>query len=319
MKNPVIIIRKADQHEWEKGYTYIDFREVPEEPPSVFIGTAHREENYNNIELFKLALYCRKKGTKLVMFGQRNHLPLFSTFADAMIYPTMEPDQDLYGDFNDNQNITTYDPPSIPNGFGITDLSLYDYVDHEGDKPSILGRAMLEISDEEVVEHFTDIQIHVLEQSVEVYDRLRRENVLLPGFIVCEMKEHAICHGPRYREIADQAARDLKLPFITAREWLHKLAKECGQDYMAVQCLASAILNWSWICDGGSANIFSFFPFKVLAMRDVFIPEALMRELHHARFGRGIFPYFNTESFFARLDTQEHHFIKMIENFVNET
>ena len=153
---------------------------------------------------------------------------------------------------------------------------------------------MREVSDEDVVREFAWPTVTVRESSRECFkseifeDRYRY-------LLQCEIKEFQDCSGRDFRDRIHTASMLGLLRATTDREWMRDLARRCGQHYMAVQYLASLYLGWSWVCYGGSSNLFAFFPVKTLLLSDAYVWPELSRKLCRARFPDETFPLINEE------------------------
>lgn len=261
--------------------------------------TMHRTENGNSLEVLKFALWCRKNGVHLTMFGAMNQLPIFSVFADAcLLAESPRYLEHAYSDIDNSTHYTTYNPPAIPPSLNVIDLDRMAEVSGEREERTVMGTAMKEITDEEVIQAFSKIVVSVRKSSLDLF--ARKVVGLIPrNTIVCELKEHDLCGGRELREKLRIFEAKSEIRMLTGRSFIRDLCNLCGDHYMAVQCIGSIYENWSWFCNGGSANIFAFFPFKTVVMRDVFVPHELTRWLSMSRFGCGLFPMFSPEEFLS--------------------
>lgn len=247
--------------------------------------TMHRRENWNNLEIFKLAILLRRKRIRLVMFGALNQLPMFSLFADAVILRSM-PNylQNAYGDVIRPGHVTDMQTISLPRELNVIDMSIEPKFNGHKLHP-YLEEAIKTITDEEVVEVFKFPTIWIRQSSFDLFESLP----IPKNMIGCEMKEHygSTDWKMRLRMVGDQ------LPLIYDRAYFRNLCNTCGEHYMAVTCLMSLLKNWMWICYGGSCNIHSFFPFKCLLLSNSLVYPDLSQMLSDARFGPSPFPMFD--------------------------
>lgn len=274
----------------DRTYKTYDFRAGPWKHEMIF--AMHRLENGNNLEVLKLALYCRRRHIKMTMIGVLNQFPLFSIFADAVILCSAENYLDeAYVDHVAPQHYTCYKTPPLPESIMVTNLDRMLAVatgkEYEG---HILTAAMLEVSDDEVVDAFADVTVRVRSSSYDLYHRLCNQRRIPRFTLIAELKEYCGAHGFLWRNALNAWAEKSGVRVITDRSWQIALAGDCGEHYMAVQCLGSILSGWAWYCYGGSTNIMSFFPFKLLVISDAFAQYSLAHKLSLARFGESIFP-----------------------------
>jgi hypothetical protein len=286
------------------GRPYVSFQFNQKQFSDVLICTMHREENTNNLEVLRLAAYCRLHRIKLTMFGTLNQFPLFSLFADSVILEDVQHSLcAIYDDVDHPHKHTTAIPAILPPSLKVHDLCLKGFIMY-GEKPTgVFAQALSEVNDEEVVEHFANATVHVISSSYKTYLRLKQEGFIDECAIICELKEYAFCHGTMFRDMIESRAKETGLSVITNRTRLRQLSTEAGQHYMAVQVLASMLSGWSWVCYGGSSNIFSFFPLRVLLLSDCYVQQDLCAKLSRARFRERGFPMFDANEFFALDDT----------------
>lgn len=285
-------------------------------------------EHFNNIELLKLSIWCKRKGIRIVAYGNLNEFPLFGIFADAAILlPTNE--NSIYEGSTTYQcksevldQITSeslYFPARVSflnqrhweiNGIGQVLDSSGEFIGchvinvcrsnyDQSTKPVhfLLDIASREVSDEEVVDIFSFPRIHIRKSSLEIYESLKKEGEIGANWVIGEIKRGDSCGGEHLKSILESKTKGYELEFILDIDTLDRLQKKCSSNYMEVQVLSSFLSNWMWICYGGSSNIFSFFPVKVLSLSDSMCLPDLCRKLSVARFGDylgGIFPEFDT-------------------------
>lgn len=277
-------------------YYFHKFTHTPAE--KTITATMHVRENTNNLEVLKLALYCRALGIRLCMFGSANQFPLFSIFADEMIF---ERDRRhalsaAYDDIGGTERHTTYEPPTMPPLIKAADLTREsEFIALREPIHDRLRHAMSVVSDDEVVAAFANATIHVREWSYEVFDELSRHNTFQPDRIIFEMKECASSHGAALRDTIAKQLWDYGIDTESDRSKQAALCETCREHYMAVQLLASIFYNWTWLCYGGSSNLFAFFPVKKLLLSDAYVWPDLSRKMSAAKWGSSGFPLINEE------------------------
>lgn len=295
MKYPVINVVEEFQRIDLIGinHLYYEFNKNPKEGEVLLFLNLH--EHYNNLELFKVALFCRRNNTRLVAYGHLNEFPLFSTFADAAILYSRD-DHQIY----EGISRYTYDHGLVG---GIFNESLSHSVRQcwslgrvWGKKPLLLEMIEKEVSDEDVVNEFAFANVCVRRQAHTKYQILKSIGLIKSDLVVCEVKNSPDCGGPHLIANLKSKLKDFDLRFETDIEFNKKMFGLCGQDYMGVQVLASFLDNWMWILYGGSCNIFPFFPVKILSMADQTVLPELTRKMAIKRFGEmgKIFPEFET-------------------------
>lgn len=252
-------------------------------------------EHFNNLELFKVALFCKRNDVKLIAYGHLNEFPLFGTFADAAILYSRD-DHNIY------EGVTNY---LYDHGLvgGIFNESLSHRVRQcwslgrtNESRPLLLDIIEKEVSDEDVVKEFSFPKIFVRKQAYEKYNILKNIGLIKDDLIVCEVKESVGCGGSQLLSVLKESSKDLGMEIKTEKIFNKTLFGLCGQDYMSVQILSSLMNNWMWILYGGSCNIFPFFPVKILSMSDQTILPELTTKISIERFGDigHIFPEYKT-------------------------
>lgn len=258
-------------------------------------------EHYNNIEILKFSLLCKMYNTRLVVYTHINEFPLVSTFADAAILYVSNTEE-IY------DHITRYDYSRdvvgklfnqfLSSPHGLNDAIALSRTDSQK-WPLLLEIANETISDEEVVDNFCFPKICIKETSYQKYLEISKE--LKENLIVCEVKtseEKQLGYdtGEIFLESLEKNTKKYILEVKTKKIFNKKLAKFCGEDYMGVQILCSFLKNWMWICYGGSSNIFSFFPVKILSLTDQTLCKELTRKMSIKRFGEigKVFPEYDS-------------------------
>lgn len=302
-----------------KKHYFYDFSPHKKFDQSI-VASMHQWENYNNVEVLKLGLWCKKHNIKLTMYGFFNQLPLFGIFADAVILQDAESwsnalynatEEEGFGSCYITDQVSfekiRYYQKMFSNG--VFDLSrdivfneqhplLRDHFIENDFKtwPLLLSLSEKEISDEEVVEAYANPVIHIRRSAKEKYDQMVCEGFIKPDILMCEVKTGYYCGGEHLLSCFKKATEGYPIEICMDIDFKKLLASRCGQDYMAVQMLCSAFSNWMWACYGGSSNIFPFFPIKLASVSDAYCRYALIRKLFRARLGElgEIFPETNT-------------------------
>lgn len=285
-------------------------------------------EHFNNIELLKFAIWCKRHNTRLVAYGSINEFPLFGIFADAAILVPSD-DSPLYegsthyrchSDVIDKMTAETLYFPARTSflnkrhweinglnptaevdgdfiGCHVINLCRSNYGSDIKPMNFLIDIACKEVSDEDVVERFAFPTMHIRKSSLRKFEYLKSSGMIGKDWIVGEIKRGDGCGGDHLVSILKSKVNKLDLPFVLDLDQLSRICKECGTNYMEVQLLCSFFLNWMWICYGGSSSIFSFFPIKVVSMSDSMCRPELSRKLSIARFGEKLgtlFPEFET-------------------------
>lgn len=263
--------------------------------------TMHHYENFNNIEVLKFALWCRRNGYFITAYGMLNQLPMFGIFADeailqvcprwaTSIYPnekegnnsTVYQGADLFGSFSSDEYDASLDlsrPPGGPETW-----------------PEYLARAESEISDEDVAVAFLCPEIVVRKEAYETYSSLCSEGFIRNNTVMCEAKINDGCGGDHLLGVFAEKTRNYELPVCTDLSYRRELCRRSGLDLMSVQILASLGSNWMWAAYGGASNILPFFPIKILSLSDAYCRPELTRTLFSRRYGPfgDVFPEFDT-------------------------
>lgn len=270
----------------------------------------HRIENTNNLEVFKLAIWVRKRGEQLSMQGTLNQLPLLALFADEVVLEDF-PDAtaEIYDDVAAPHRHTSYKSgPLLP---GYQDLCRMEAMvanpnstNDPADWHEDLRAAMNEVAVEEVVEEFCGARLVVRQESFHLWLRLRNAGAIPPRCaIVGEIKAFTGSFGPKFLDLMQRWAATNGVEFHANREKQRDLARKCGSHYLAVQCLGGFLDHWAFVCYGGSSNLFSFFPFRHILLSDTFTNTQISRWLAEKRFGESgkVFPMFDPYRFVEAL------------------
>ena len=107
---------------------------------------------------------------------------------------------------------------------------------------------------------------------------------------MCEIKP--AFEGGKMRETLDHNRELFRQPILgVSWEEQRKLLDKVGhQHYMGVQLLASLFKGWSFLCFGGSSNLFSLLPARVIHLSDTHCKPHydLLRKLAVARWGENL-------------------------------
>lgn len=266
--------------------------------PEVLV-TMHQFENFNNIEVLKFALMCRRKGVRITAYGMLNQLPLFGIFADSAIlqvnpswsknvYPRDGDDHsttyetfDLFGELADDFDMAfnLSRPPGPPESW-----------------PSFLREPEYEITDQEVAREFLCPDLFVREQALEAYRGMAKDGFIGRDTIMCEVKINSACGGRHLLDIFRKKTEGYEIPVCHDQGYRRELCRRSGMDLMSVQALSSLDSNWMWISYGGASNILPFFPIKILSLSDAYVRPELTRALFSGRYGPfgDVFPEFET-------------------------
>jgi hypothetical protein len=179
-------------------------------------------EHWNNLELFKFYLWCKKNKIRVVTYGHLNELPLLSLFSDAVILFPKNGSSSLYS----GGSVYSYDEELLSkiilqeiNGPGA--LSFLDYrrweinselttkfekshfegayvpwvltghiiglskgYQNNSIKPYhiLLDIAMKAVSDEEVVEKFTFPKLWIRSSSMSIWEKIKKDSFINEEF-----------------------------------------------------------------------------------------------------------------------------------------
>jgi hypothetical protein len=264
------------------------------------IATMHNMENTNNLEVLKFALWCKKNDIKLTMYGLLNQLPLFGIFADSVILQDKENwSKNIYPQKIGDHDATHYAAENMFEKFELFDraddtenrfnscINLFRHGESPPNQwPVLLSLADREISDEEVVEHFSFPTIYIRSDAYKKYKQLKNNGKIQDNLIVCEVRVSGGCGGEHLLSVFKEKTKDYPLPICFDLDFRKNLCAACGQDYMAVQILCSLISNWMWIAYGGSSNILPFFPIKIISISDIYCRYDLIRKIFIKRYGQ---------------------------------
>jgi hypothetical protein len=127
---------------------------------------------------------------------------------------------------------------------------------------------MLAISDEEVVDRFSDSVMYFLESGWKKFSSLREK---LPTNVVMSEIKSVSRILKTHLERGKTFFRGMEqIPFVGIdQQFQISLVEKTGIDhYMTVQIMASNFLNWQFFCVGGSSNLMCILPVRLLFIHD---------------------------------------------------
>ena len=220
-------------------------------------------EYWISTDLFKFKIYADRNKQHVIGVCSYNQIPHFSLFCDEIWLTTAKPA--WYQDHSNN-NIHT-------GRF----RQRHDYINIEN---GVFRNAfMSKISDAEVVETYAYKTIYLMESSYKKF--LEIESTLPRNIIVAEAKQkrhHAFL-------IFLESLGDI---VGVRQDFQRELVSRVTDHYMAIQILASNVLNWQFFCIGGSSNLMCVLPVKIIAMKDQTINESVLRIVYGFMEKRGL-------------------------------
>jgi hypothetical protein len=230
-------------HEGKKtGFKYI-FNHVQDFEKEIVIAP-HYNETYISLELFKLAIHCKKNKVKITSIGSMNQFTFFGTFSDEVICLK---DTHLHNIYASNYS-----------SFG-TDGSYFhkipNYVDiYKGGMDMNAFPEANQISIDEVIEAFTFPPLYVRDSTFNYFNSLD-----LPSDIIyCEIKNNF------YPKLLNFIKNNFPDAIGVDKSFQRSLLKEAKDHFMGVQLLASLYKGWQFIAAGGSVNLFNVLPVRPL-------------------------------------------------------
>jgi hypothetical protein len=232
------------------------------------------KENEHNTELFKLKLYCERENIQLVSHGRLNQLPLLSQLSDRVVLDGGASMNSLY-----------------------TESSHYCTRQRRMEKDERFWKCAKEISDEEVVEKFKSTTLCIRRSS---YEFFLKEN-FPKRLVVAEIR---LGNDQQKKYVEKNSPVEITgLDY----EFQRSLVKRSNHHYMSLQVLGSLLNQWSWICGGGSANLFCLLPVNCLILTEagkMFRPSTrnIIRKLAQNRFAElgAIVPIIDTSTQWTR-------------------
>lgn len=275
-----------------KNFSIIDFNPDKKFDHEIVV-TPHYMENYGNVIFWKLKLFCEKNNIKLTSFGLLNQLPVFSIFSDKMILQNRANLGQIYqgpsmvGAEKDFINLLTnaeysevrtmwknhilvMNPPKNSRKYKMLQKSMPYYV-----------AAAKEISDEQVAERFSNLNVFIRESSLKLFHKLKiPKNLIVCEFKTCLLGQQKVHLYPVHKWIVENKDKFIYPLVGINRNFQKKMLSGCGNHYMSIQILASLLNNWQFMCQGGSANLMSILPVKSLLFNEQWInPSASVRNI----------------------------------------
>ena len=249
-------------HEGEKiGFKYT-FNNSNDYDSEIVIAP-HYNETYISLQLFKLAIYCKKHKIKVTSIGSMNQLPFFGLFSDEAICLK---DTHLHNIYSSNYS-----------SFG-TDASYFNQIpnfkDIYGGSMGINGFPEVnEISIDEVIKEFVFPPIFLRRSTIDYFKDLS----LPQNIIYCEIKTHF------YPKLTNLIKYNFPNAVGLDKSFQRDLLEKSGDHFMGIQLLASFLKGWQFIAAGGSVNLFNVLPIRPLCflenqddLTDEFIKAAII-------------------------------------------
>ena len=220
----------------------------------------HYGENTQNMELFKLKIYCEKNNIQVISRGRLNQLPLLSQISDRVELESKNNMVKIYSDGSHYLNHRKEIPPKR--------------------NSQLWEKSWQEISDEEVIDRFMSTTVCIRRSSYEFFIKEKFPKRLT----VAEVR---IGNNQQRRHISDNAPMK-----ITGLDYSFQkqLVEKSKDHYMSVQVLGSLLNQWSFLCGGGSANLHCLLPVNWLLLTETpkhfgFSTINIIRGLARSRYG----------------------------------
>lgn len=239
-----------------------------------FVISPHRSENTNNTDLLRLRLYCRDRNLKLISYGSLNQLPFLSIFSDEvwlennskleMIYRTgskCDTFNGIIGDLNKYfkkvKNVETFSK-------NWWDLKIHD------------------IKRERIVDEFASMRIYIRQSSYSLFNKLLEDGTIPKNHLWLEVK---FATNFSYNFLKNGCA--FNSPMVGLNKlFQRKLLKVTKNHYMTIQLLSSLIRSNFFVCQAGSANLFSVVPVVSIMLHEWWLYDlALCRKMAIKRYG----------------------------------
>jgi hypothetical protein len=274
-----VTIKPITLEEKEGIYSY----QTDETYPERYIIAPHSGENRNSLELLKFKLWAEKQRRGITCLGCLNQVPLFSQFCNRMVLRD-KPDclNESYTCHLSDYHIDRTVPKGERGWWMDIDIKPENAWDIKTIPP--FHRMLTEnVADEKVLERYTEPVVWIRRETWELFKKLK----LPKDIFMCEIKPAS--DGGKIREILDHNRDMFKLPLkgVTWEDQRELLNATGHQHYMGVQLLASLYNNWNFICYGGSSNLFSLLPVRVVHLSSSHMgpQRPLIRALSIARWG----------------------------------
>ncbi len=263
----------------ENAYIYEIDASTPFRDEIVY--TPHFGENFGNAGFLKLKLYCARRRTRVIAFGHLNQLPEFSVLADrAILQGGDHLLSKLYLDkvtgwttemaimrrLSKARFVQGHQMSGDSHNFllsrGQCDARLgADVTPELRQKHELIVAAMDEIEDQELIDAFAWPEVCIRQSTWDLFHRLD-----LPENIICSEIKEGWGFGSQIREWL--ARSDLPSVVGVDHVFQHELVAKVGSHFMGIQFLASWLKNWTFVCIGGSANLFALLPVKAIVLFD---------------------------------------------------
>lgn len=259
-----------------------------------------RHENYECPLLFKLKYYCEQNNIKLISFGSKNFFPLYAMYSDEVVLLKDSGNPSWYKGFDGSSNKIDASPIfDLPQYVEMTPEEMIRWRTPVPFKKT--HKIALNASPEKIAQRFANAPIYVREESyrkfIEVKETLPR------NVIVAEIKDNVPMGNMLLKK------KDFEVIGLN-HDWQIKLQNQVGKDnYLTCQILGSHTLNWSYICIGGSANLFSVVPIQTVFMLDWLLDVDQIKSFSQIRYGTSKLPIVLNKNQFlhdAHADWQEH-------------
>lgn len=279
-------------HSYRRPWSHYKFLREPRNGKRLIVAP-YKNENTSNFDLFKLGIYCQKHNIHLIGYGTQNKFSLLSLFSSEVLTINDPAEMThLYGHIGvrEDGSIGAVD---ISNTRYHWDTSSIQHVDAEYQEINIDGPHPItqwlvdikkEITDDEILEHYTWLTVYVRQSTYELYEKLTAEGFLPKNCVWCECRyeHHPIC---THKALEMLKKHDFGIPTYGLDEYAfqNKILERVGTHYMGIQILCSLFSNCFFFCMRGSSNLFSVIPAKVIGFTDAYLSEsvsALPEEAH---------------------------------------
>jgi hypothetical protein len=240
-------------------------------------------EHWISTDLFKFRLWAEQEQKHVIGFCAKNQIPLYSLFCDEIVLISAKPV--WYQKGHDSWN-----------GLSFWDRYPNYIVDIEHGP---IREQFEQISNQEVIDRFSYSKIYFLESA---YNKFLVIKDSLPiDVMVAEFKSGHILDTATFTSVVG-------LDYVFQRDLIDKVSVD---DYMSAQILGSRLLNWQFLCWGGSSNLMCVLPVQAIALKDQTIfhsVEAIIRGFTKVRQQTQLFPYINHIPDITQLTTAFNYF-----------
>lgn len=225
---------------------------------NIIIAPNH-DEHFLSSELFEFQLYCHQNKIKITSFSRPNYFPFLSIFSDEIILSYNHKDPGWYDTFFSSNEID-FEPVK----------KLEEFVDLDGPEKTGSGFRNykqvnnFEFSSFEIVESMWSRKVYIRESTYFLFQKYVKN--LPRNIIVCEIKQPGGSSDTMWlsRKINE-------LPNVVGTDYMFQrmlLNKTKYTNYLGFQILCSLLLGWTYVCVGGSANLFSLLPIRSIILSD---------------------------------------------------